>query len=178
MVLKTIWAFGGEPFSGALANTARLADLKLQRLLAAIDQWIASNDHPAAAPERPEPTRLEPDPRLSLDLGSGEIRTVIWCTGFRPDYHWLHLPVLDDKGALRHDGGVCQLPGLYAMGLPFMRRRKSSFLFGAGDDARDICRHLACYLDGIADAAGACHRSKDRPIDRSCPLPGIATGRC
>jgi putative flavoprotein involved in K+ transport len=146
---------GTLQFSGSLANTARLADLKLQRLLAVIDEWIAASGHPAESPERPEPTRLDPDPRLGLDLASGEIRTVIWCTGFRPDYRWLDLPVLDGKGGLRHDGGVCELPGLYAMGLPYMRRRKSSFLFGAGDDARDICRHLACYLDGAAGAAVA-----------------------
>jgi len=135
-------------FSGSLANVTRLADLKQQRLLQSIDEWAAASDYTAPPPDRPDPTCLAVDPRLGLDLRSGEIRTVIWCTGFRPDYSWLELPVLDRKGGLRHEGGVCELPGLYAMGLPFMRRRKSSFLFGAEDDARDISRHVAAYLGG------------------------------
>ena len=83
-----------------------------------------------------------------MDLASGEIKTVIWATGFRPDYSWLQVPVLDHKGWIRHDGGVAATPGLYAMGLPFMRRRKSSFIFGAEDDARDISNHLAAYVRG------------------------------
>jgi putative flavoprotein involved in K+ transport len=58
------------------------------------------------------------------------------------------VPVLDRKGWIRHDGGVADAPGLYVMGLPFMRRRKSSFICGAADDARDICDHLAARLEG------------------------------
>jgi putative flavoprotein involved in K+ transport len=135
-------------FSGSLCNVARLADLKLIRLLGTIDEWIEGSNCPADDPEPIEPTRVDRDPRLGLDLAGGEIRTVIWCTGFRPDYSWLDLPILDRKGWIRHQGGVCELPGLYVMGLPFMRRRKSSFMFGAGDDARDICDHLASYLSG------------------------------
>ena len=81
-----------------------------------------------------------------MDLHSGEIKTVIWACGFRPDYSWLYIPILDRKGMIRHDGGICDVPGVYAMGLPFMRRRKSSFIFGADDDARDIADHLENYL--------------------------------
>ena len=136
-------------FSGSLANIARLADLKQARLLQAIDDWMADNGYPAAvgAPDKPEPTRVAASPRLQLDLGSGEIRTVIWATGFRPDYSWLHVPVLDGKGWIRHNGGITEAPGLYVMGLPFMRRRKSSFIFGTEDDARDISEHLVASLD-------------------------------
>jgi putative flavoprotein involved in K+ transport len=134
-------------FSGALNNVTKLADLKLNRLLNTIDDWIAHSGLAAREPERPKATRICPQPRLNLDLSSGEIGSVIWCTGFKPDYHWLDLPVLDRKGMIRHDGGVCPLPGLYVLGLPFMRRRKSSFMFGAADDAQDICDHLAQYLD-------------------------------
>ena len=135
-------------FSGALANSARMADLKLNRLLRSIDDWIACNVPSGITdkPHVPEPTRIDAPPRLTMDLASGEIRTVIWATGFRPDYSWLNVPVLDRKGLIRHEGGVTDSPGLYAMGLPFMRRRKSSFLFGATDDARDISRHLATFV--------------------------------
>ena len=141
-------------FSGSLGNVAKLADLKLDRLLSAIDRWIEAGG-PGAQPgprERPEPTRISGSPRLELDLGSGEIRTVVWATGFRPDYSWLKLPVLDRRGLIRHDGGVADAPGLYLMGLPFMRRRKSSFLFGVEDDARDVSAHLAAYLGADREA--------------------------
>ena len=57
------------------------------------------------------------------------------------------MPVLNNKGALRHDGGVVtDAPGLYAIGLPVLRRRKSTFILGAEDDARDVVGHLAGYL--------------------------------
>ena len=97
-------------------------------------------------PERFEPTRAPASSRLSLDLRSGKIRSIVWATGFRPDYGWLDVPVIDEKGHLRHDGGVVDAPGMYALGLPVFRRRKSSFIYGAGDDARDVIDHLAGYL--------------------------------
>jgi putative flavoprotein involved in K+ transport len=135
-------------FSGGLANQCALADLKMERLLDRFDAWALDNgDIDAAPPERFPPTRVPESSRLELDLTSGEIRTVIWATGFRPDYSWLDLPVLDRKGRLRHDGGVVDAPGLYAIGLPVLRRRKSTFIVGADDDARDVVAHLAEYLD-------------------------------
>ncbi|MBN1239621.1 MAG: pyridine nucleotide-disulfide oxidoreductase, partial [Gammaproteobacteria bacterium] len=98
-------------------------------------------------PERFEPTRAPASPRLGLDLTSGEIRSIVWATGFRPDYGWLDVPVTDSKGRLRHDGGVVvDAPRLYAVGLPVLRRRKSTFIHGAEDDARDIVDHLARSL--------------------------------
>ena len=58
------------------------------------------------------------------------------------------MPVLDRKGQIRHDGGVVASPGLYVMGLPFLRRRKSTLIDGAADDARDLADHLARHLAG------------------------------
>jgi putative flavoprotein involved in K+ transport len=133
-------------FSGSLANVTQLADLKMNRLLDNIDQWIARSESNAPEEPRPEPTRIGDRPPLELDLVDGSVSTVVRATGYRPDYSWLHVPALDAKGQLRHQGGVIDVPGLYAMGLPFMRRRKSSFLFGVEDDARDISDHLAAYV--------------------------------
>ena len=70
--------------------------------------------------------------------------------GLRPDYSWLHVPVLDGRGNLRHDRGIVAAPGLYVLGLPYMRRRKSSFMHGAGDDVRELGAHLVDYLDRTA----------------------------
>ena len=143
---------GKAQFSGSLRNVVKLADLKMNRLLETIDGWIADSAAREALgpPERFEPTALPDTPCLSVDLGRGEIRTVLWATGFRPDYSWLHVPVLDRKGLIRHHGGITASPGLYVMGLPFMRRRKSSFIHGAEDDASELAAHLAGYLDGTS----------------------------
>jgi putative flavoprotein involved in K+ transport len=142
---------GKAHFSGSLPNLCALADLKMKRLLASIDEWVRSsglNDR-FPAPQRYEPTFVDPQTKLSLDLSDG-ISTVIWATGYRPDYSWLDVPVLDRKGRMRHDGGVVPAPGMYVMGLPFMRRRKSSFIDGAGDDAADLAAHLSRGLTRAA----------------------------
>lgn len=134
--------------SGGLRNLFALADLKMDRLLETFDEWARARDADVGPPERFEPTRVPAASRLDLDLRSGEIRAIVWATGFRPDYSWLQTPVLDRKGELRHEGGIVDAPGLYAMGLPVLRRRKSSFIHGAEDDARDIVAHLAGHLAG------------------------------
>jgi len=140
---------GRAQFSGSLRNHCALADLKLRRLVDSIDQWVTAEglDEEFDPAQRFAPTRVEASPPLGLDLNSGEIRTILWATGFGADYSWLHVPVLDRKGQLRHDGGVIEASGLYVMGLPFLRRRKSSLIDGAGDDARDLSSCLAAYLD-------------------------------
>lgn len=137
-------------FSGSLRNHCAMADLKLNRLLDTIDAWVTQQHHSDESPEpqRFEATRVAADPRLSLDLTQANIGTVIWATGFHPDYWWLQVPALDRKGRLRHTGGIVDVPGLYALGLNFMRRRKSTFIHGAEDDVRDVCAHLVTYLRG------------------------------
>jgi putative flavoprotein involved in K+ transport len=142
---------GKAHFSGSLANFCALADLKMNRLLASIDEWVRSGgfDDRFPAPERYQPTVVDRQTKLSLDLSDG-IGTVIWATGYRADYSWLDVPVLDRKGRIRHDGGVIPAPGMYVMGLPFMRRRKSSFIDGAGDDAADLAAHLSLGLTRAA----------------------------
>jgi putative flavoprotein involved in K+ transport len=140
---------GRALFSGGLRNHFALADLKMERLLDTFDDWARRHDPDVGPVQRFEPTRTPASPRLQLDLRSGEIRSIVWATGFHPDYHWLDVPVLDRKGQLRHDGGVVvDAPGLYAIGLPVLRRRKSTFIHGAEDDARDLVDHLAGYLAG------------------------------
>ncbi|GAA4616694.1 NAD(P)/FAD-dependent oxidoreductase [Actinoallomurus liliacearum] len=139
---------GRALFSGGLRNVFSLADLKLERLLDTFDEWARRDgrDADVAPPERLPPTRVPASTRLQLDLRSGEIAAIVWATGFRPDYGWLDVPVLEEKGRLRHEGGVVDSPGLYALGLPVLRRRKSTFIYGIEDDAREVIDHLAGYL--------------------------------
>jgi putative flavoprotein involved in K+ transport len=132
-------------FSGSLNNVCALADLKMKRLLSAIDKFVAS-DRTVPPPETFADTQLDASPILMKKLGGDSIRTVIWATGFRPDYSWLDVPVLDRKGQVEHDGGVVNTPGMYILGLPMMRTRKSSFIFGAQDDAFVVTDHLTNYL--------------------------------
>jgi putative flavoprotein involved in K+ transport len=141
---------GKAQFSGSLRNQCTLADLKLNRLLDAIDEWVTANglDGECEPPRRFATTQVEESPMLGLDLTSGDIRTIIWATGYRPDFSWLDVPVLDAKGRIKHDGGVSTAPGLYVLGMPFLRRRKSTLIDGVGDDARDVSQHLVQHLAG------------------------------
>jgi putative flavoprotein involved in K+ transport len=147
---------GRAQFSGSLHNKCALADLKLGRLLDTFDAWATADrmEGDLPAPYRLPPTVVPEFPLLGLDLTRGEIQTIIWATGFRPDYSWLDVPVLDSKGLVRHDGGVVlDSPGMYLMGMPFLRRRKSSFIDGACADAPDLVHHLGAFLDHEAAPA-------------------------
>jgi putative flavoprotein involved in K+ transport len=148
---------GKAQFAGSLRNMCALSDLKMGRLVDLLDEWARANgvDASVEPPHRLPPTRVEDRPPLGLDLANGEIRTIIWAAGYRPDYSWLELPILDRKGMIDHDGGiVVRSPGVYLMGMQFLRRRKSALIDGAGDDAGDLSAHLQSYL---RDAAPRLH---------------------
>jgi putative flavoprotein involved in K+ transport len=124
-----------------------LADLKLGRMLDGIDAWAAragiGGDQP---PQRFAPTAVPASVPLSIDLQARGIASVVWATGYRPELSWLHVPVFDRKGRVVHDGGVTAAPGLYLIGMPFLRRRKSSLIDGAAADAAELAAHLAAHL--------------------------------
>jgi len=138
-------ADGVAQFSGSLANLCKLADLKLNRLLDTFDTWAAAagRNGDVDPPHRFAPTATAASPTLAVDLRRGEIGTVVWACGYRPDYSWLALPVLDRRGRVIHDGGVVRdAPGVYLLGTPFLRRRRSSFLSGADQDTQELADHL------------------------------------
>jgi len=131
-------------FAGDLETTTAAAEHRLQRLLAKLDRTAASLQH--YVPMERVPTIRLWAPATSLDLRAEGISSVVWATGFRRDYGWLDVPVRDAAGELVHDGGVTPAPGLYALGLNFMRRRNSSFIAGAGDDAAELTPHVLAHL--------------------------------
>ena len=142
---------GVAQFSGGLANTCALADLKMNRFLTRADQWatVSGLDNELPPAHRFAPTRVDPGTPLELDLTSGEITTVLWATGFRPDYSWLDIPVRDRTGQIRHDGGVVtDAPGLYLLGMPVLRTRASTYIHGAAADTSALAGHLHSFLDG------------------------------
>jgi putative flavoprotein involved in K+ transport len=132
--------------AGDLAESLASADARLARLLARIDEHIrrtGAGEVPAAELVR---AILAPPSPEAIDLRAAGIRTVLWATGYRRSYPWLQVPVLDAKGEIRHEGGVTPVPGLYVLGLQFLRRRSSSWIDGVGHDARALADHLARRL--------------------------------
>ncbi len=139
-------------FSGSLAHLVRSADLKQQRLLDRIDAAVAErgwDDH-LPAPERPEPTSI---PAAPTTLHWREFESVVWATGYRPQYPWLDPALLDRHGQIRHEGGVMAPAGMYVLGLRHLRRRSSTLIYGIERDARELSEQVAGHLDALARAA-------------------------
>jgi putative flavoprotein involved in K+ transport len=134
--------------SGGLGSLVANADLKQARLLRRIDEWICEHDMvdlvgPAT---EPRPTTLTQVP-TELDLQ--RFAAVIWATGYRPAFDWLDPRAFGHRGRVDHDGGIARMPGLYLLGLPLLRRRRSNLLAGLGFDAAELCQHLVGYLEGV-----------------------------
>jgi putative flavoprotein involved in K+ transport len=132
--------------SGSLANLAKNADLKQARLLRRADDCVAEQGlEGEVGPVRdPRPTSIG-DPPTEVELR--DFSTIIWATGYRPRYSWLPDEALDRKGRLAHDGGVGALGGLFVLGLPFLRRRRSNLISGLGRDACELLPHVRRTLD-------------------------------
>jgi putative flavoprotein involved in K+ transport len=131
-------------FAGSLANLVANADLKQSRLLDEIDTFVAHTGITASAPHRPPPTDVG---RSATSLDAGAFDVVLWATGHRhapPEIDPAHL---DRRGRLIHDGGVLRAPGLFVIGLPFLRRRSSTFLSGIGRDAVELSMEIRALLD-------------------------------
>jgi putative flavoprotein involved in K+ transport len=127
-----------------LTDTTVSAQQSLERLLDRIDRHAG----PGTPPREPDAARViacDPAP-TTLDLAAENIRTVIWASGYRRDYSWLQVPVLDASQEIIHCGGVTSWPGLYVLGLRFMRRRRSNFIDGVGRDAEELADHAAAHL--------------------------------
>ena len=135
-------------FGADLPQMIAASDAKLQSLLSRINRITGNRQEDWMASQPLSLSHWQPPGEV--DLAAQGFSSVIWATGYRRNYNWLRIPVLDSWGELIHDGGVTPSPGLYAMGLNFMRRRKSSFIGGVGEDAEELSSHLAAHLDGIS----------------------------
>jgi putative flavoprotein involved in K+ transport len=131
-----------------LARSAGASHARMVRMLDRIDQAIAAQglDAPASDPDARAPFLPGRD-ALTLDLHRAGIRTVMWAAGYARRYPWLKLPVLDDRGEIVQRGGVTGAPGVFTMGLVFMRRRRSPFIDGCALDAEDLAPMIAAHLD-------------------------------
>jgi len=80
--------------------------------------------------------------RKELDIDGEGITTVIWTTGFRPEYGWVNLPVFDEMGFPIQTDGRSEVPGLYFMGVHFQRKAQSAVLYGVGEDAEVVAGQI------------------------------------
>jgi putative flavoprotein involved in K+ transport len=134
-------------FDTNLVETAAEADDRLFELLARIDAHIAESSDAAVIPPAEQVARVGvgAGPR-SLDLQATGVSTIIWATGYRREYPWLHVSAFDRQGEIAHRHGVTTVPGLFVLGLRFQSRRTSHTIGGVGRDARAIVDRIAPVL--------------------------------
>lgn len=140
------FADGRLSFAGDLAANIEAGDANHHALLDAADAYVVRNG--LALPEEPEARELGPLPEAALhplerlDLAESGVGTILWATGFRTDYSWLQVDAFDAAGRPAHRRGVSTEPGVYFLGLPWLSRRGSSFIWGVWHDAA----HLAAQI--------------------------------
>jgi putative flavoprotein involved in K+ transport len=136
-----------------LADNIARGDADYLRVLNQADAYIA--EHGLNLPEEPEARRIAPDPHclthpvLQLSLREAGISSIIWATGYALDFGWLQVDAFDDKGLPNHRRGVSAVPGLYFLGLSWLSRRASPFIWGVWHDAEYLAGHIADH-QGIA----------------------------
>jgi len=134
-------------FAPDLARNIAAGDANYLSVLDAADAHVAKNG--LDLPEEPEARRLEPDPAsvanplLELNLAKAGITAIVWATGYALDFGWLKIDAFDGKGRPQHHRGVSTVPGLYFLGLAWLSRRSSAFIWGVWRDAEYLAGHIA-----------------------------------
>jgi len=133
---------GSVRFAANLRDNIAAGDANYLSVLHEADAYIALNG--LDFPEEPQARVLGPDPRcvssplLELDLAACGVTSILWATGYATDFGWLKVDAFDDNGRPRHQRGVSSEPGVYFVGLPWLSRRSSSFIWGVWHDAKYI----------------------------------------
>ncbi len=153
---------GKITFAPDLAANLAKGDADYLSVLNQADAWALRNA--VDLPPEPQAHLIPPDPAcvtnpiLSLDLVQQNITSIIWATGYAPDFGWLKVAALDENGRPRHQRGVSTEPGVYFLGLPWQTRRGSAFIWGVWHDAKHVADHIATqrsYLAYTADLQNA-----------------------
>jgi len=148
------YADGKLTFAADLAGNIAHGDASLMKMLDEADAYAARNgldlpEEPEARRGLPEPACIS-DPILSLDMAEAGIASIIWATGFALDFGWLQVDAFDDRGRPQHKRGVSTEPGIYFLGLPWLTRRGSSFIWGVWHDAKFLADHIATQRKYLA----------------------------
>ena len=145
-------------FAGDLPASINAAQGRMERMLRTIDAYIArSGGGEGTGQAGPPPPPAAVAGPASLDLRRAGIQTVVWATGYRPDYPWLRVPALHRHGQIAHRRGVTSVPGLYVLGLKFQYRRDSTYVDGVRHDARFVAAHLTRRMTTRAIPAARPH---------------------
>lgn len=145
--LTESFADGRVRFRDDLAENIANGDANYLAMLDAADDYIRRNG--LDLPEEPGARRRLPDPGCmthplrELDLAAAGITSIIWATGYRVDFSWLQVDSFEPGGKPRHHRGVGHEPGIYFLGLPWLSRRGSSFIWGVWHDAKFVADHIA-----------------------------------
>ncbi|WP_281719099.1 flavin-containing monooxygenase [Pandoraea apista] len=145
---------GVARFQADLADNIARGDENYLSLLDAADAYAARNG--LELPEEPEARVIPADPAclthplLELDLEKAGVTSIVWATGYAVDFGWLQVDAFDENGKPRHQRGVSKEPGVYFLGLPWLSRRGSSFIWGVWHDARHIADHIATQRKYLA----------------------------
>jgi putative flavoprotein involved in K+ transport len=137
-------------FAPDLAVNLAAGDAAYLAMLDAADAYAV--EHGIELPEEPDARTILPDPScvtdpiLSLNLRNAGIAAIVWATGYALDFGWLKVDAFDERGAPMHKRGVSAVPGLYFLGLPWLSRRQSGFVFGAEHDATHLAEHIAARV--------------------------------
>ncbi len=134
-------------FAPDLARNIALGDANYLSVLYAADAYVAMNG--LDLPEEPEACKLEPDPDcvpnpvLELNLAKAGVTSIVWATGYALDFGWVKIDAFDEKGRPLHERGVSTVSGLYFLGLAWLSRRASPFIWGVWHDAEYLAGHIA-----------------------------------
>lgn len=140
------YADGTIHFRPDLGANIAAGDANYLSLLDEADAYVERNG--LDLPEEPEARELGPDPAcvtdplLELDLAAAGVGSIVWATGFAVDYGWLQVDAFDENGKPEHRRGVSTEPGVYFLGLPWLARRGSSFIWGVWHDAKFVADHI------------------------------------
>lgn len=134
-------------FADDLRHNIQKGDENYLGLLRAADAYIENNGLDLPVEETAYDLPDDPDclitPLSSIDLARERVTTIIWATGFRPNFNWISLDIFEKNGFPRHQRGVSEVDGLYFLGLPWLTCRGSSFIWGVWHDAKSIAGHIA-----------------------------------
>jgi putative flavoprotein involved in K+ transport len=134
-------------FATDLAENLAQGDANYLSVLDEADAYVARNG--LELPEEPEAREIEPDPPcvtdpiLELNVAEAGITSILWATGFALDFSWLKVDAFDERGRPKHQRGVSAEPGVYFLGLPWLSRRGSSFIWGVWHDAQYLADHIS-----------------------------------
>lgn len=161
---------GKAVFASDLRENLAAGDDNYLSMLDAADRYAQRNG--LTLPEEPnarcipEDPACVSDPLSELDLSEAGITSIVWATGFSVDYGWLNVDAFDEVGKPQHQRGVSSEPGVYFIGLPWLSRRGSSFIWGVWHDAKHIADHIATQRKYLAYHEAALHYDEAKGLSQ------------